>query len=291
MGWAIRYGGAVVDNYVRVAVTGATGFVGRYVVRALRERGDSDIIPVSRSGGVVEGMPSLSIDLADDIGDIFTRIGAPDAVIHCAWSGLPNYRSPHHLETDLEQQSRFLMALSDQGLRRLVGVGTCFEYGMIEGELNEDMQTEPDNPYGIAKDHLNRYLESTLVGSNCHFAWARLFYMFGKEQAPTSLYSLVNAACDRGDDRFPMSGGEQVRDFLPVETVATRLVQLALDTNACGTFNICSGEPQTVRSLVERWFAERKAPVTLELGVYPYPDYEPFAFWGSPQKFAQLFPE
>jgi dTDP-6-deoxy-L-talose 4-dehydrogenase (NAD+) len=36
-----------------------------------------------------------------------------------------------------------------------------------------------------------------------------------------------------------------------------------------------------VRALVERWMAENGWTMRLELGRYPYPDYEPLAFWGD----------
>ena len=49
-----------------------------------------------------------------------------------------------------------------------------------------------------------------------------------------------------------------------------------------GAVNICSGKPISVRRLVEQWLDENNYKIELNLGHYPYPDYEPMAFWGEP---------
>jgi dTDP-6-deoxy-L-talose 4-dehydrogenase (NAD+) len=80
-----------------------------------------------------------------------------------------------------------------------------------------------------------------------------------------------------------MSGGEQLRDYLPVEEVAKRIVNLSIGGDSQGVVNICSGKPISVRNLVEQWLAEQHWKIELNFGYYPYPDYEPMAFWGVDQ--------
>jgi nucleoside-diphosphate-sugar epimerase len=87
-----------------------------------------------------------------------------------------------------------------------------------------------------------------------------------------------------------MSGGEQLRDFLPVARVAEVIVALAIEAHGSGAVNVCSGRPISVRSLVETWLVEREWNMQLELGYYPYPDYEPMAFWGSNSLLKKLLP-
>lgn len=48
-----------------------------------------------------------------------------------------------------------------------------------------------------------------------------------------------------------------------------------------GIMNCCSGRPISVRRLVEEHIARRGTDIGLELGYYPYPEYEPMAFWGD----------
>jgi nucleoside-diphosphate-sugar epimerase len=278
---------------MKVAVTGASGFLGAHVLQALRERTGLQLVTAGRGPLPIERVQPGARHVCFDLGTVesaqaFERLGQPDVLIHLAWSGLPNYQSSHHLEQQLAQQYAFLSGLVNAGLRSLTCTGTCFEYGMQCGEMSEEMPTKPANPYGLAKDALHRRLE--LLRNEQPFAlnWARLFYMYGEGQPASSLYSQFMAAGVRGDKSFGMSGGEQLRDFLPVKRVAELIVALALDAPGAGTVNVCSGRPIAVRTLVEQWRHERGWQMALDLGRYPYPDYEPMAFWGSNARIQRL---
>ncbi|MEQ1697196.1 MAG: NAD(P)-dependent oxidoreductase [Hyphomicrobiaceae bacterium] len=262
---------------MKVAVTGSTGFIGRHVVAALTAAGD-EVIAVGRS---VEGANAVRLDIHDAPADAYARMGSPDAVIHLAWAGLPHYKSLHHFESELPAQYRFLSGLVRSGVKRLVVTGTCFEYGMQSGALSEAMPAVPNNPYGFAKDSLRRQLQYLQAVQPFDLVWARLFYMYGAGQAANSLLPQLEAALERGDASFNMSGGEQLRDYLPVSEIARILVLLAQSERDVGVVNVCSGKPVSVRSLVEGFIAERGATIALNRGHYPYPDYEPMAFWGD----------
>jgi dTDP-6-deoxy-L-talose 4-dehydrogenase (NAD+) len=269
---------------MKIAVTGASGFVGRHVVASLA-CSDNEIIASSRSeiGTLPKGVRHVALDIAEPAG-AFDRLGRPDVVVHLAWAGLPNYRSLHHFETELPTQFRFLRGMVDDGLGRLVVAGTCYEYGMLSGALDEMMVGVPTNPYGHAKLMLLHQLQFLKAQSPFALSWARLFYSWGEGQAPSSLWSQLNAAVARGDARFPMSGGEQIRDFLAVSMLADHLAALARRGGDVGVVNVCSGQPIAVRSLVERWLASNGWSIELTLGHFPYPDYEPLAFWGNNTK-------
>jgi len=217
----------------------------------------------------------------------FDLMGKPDVLIHLAWGGLPNYKSLHHYEEELPAHYRFLKSLVESGLKNLLVTGTCFEYGMQSGPLSEHMEARPNNPYGFAKDMLRRQLEYLQQVTQFNLTWTRLFYLYGEGQAENSLLPQLKRAVERGDRIFKMSDGEQLRDYLPISEVAKLLVSLAMAGRDNGVVNVCSGKPISVRKLVEGWIRENGWSIDLNLGHYPYPDYEPMAFWGNRDKLTQ----
>ena len=88
-----------------------------------------------------------------------------------------------------------------------------------------------------------------------------------------------------------MSGGEQLRDFLAVTDIAKYIEVLARSQRDLGVINICSGEPIAVRDLVEGWIQQNRWNIRINLGHYPYQDYEPMGFWGDNSKLKRTVSE
>jgi nucleoside-diphosphate-sugar epimerase len=274
---------------MRIGVTGATGFIGQNLIPVLLNRGHQ-IVALSRDRAKAENfqwfsqVEFLSGDVHQPDPGTISRLAACDTVIHLAWPGLPNYGELFHIEVNYPAAYLFVKRLIEAGLTSITITGTCFEYGMKNGCLSEDTPTEPVNPYGLAKDILRRSLECLSVKQRFHLQWARLFYLFGRGQSAGSLLSQLDAAIERGETTFRMSAGEQLRDYSSIDEAARKLALLAEQSNASGIFNICSGTPVSVRSLVESRLRHHGASIALELGYYPYSRFEPLAFWGNPQK-------
>jgi dTDP-6-deoxy-L-talose 4-dehydrogenase (NAD+) len=278
---------------MKVLVTGATGFIGRHVVAQLLKRGH-EVIAVARDEAKARNFAwfgrvrFIACDIHEPIERPAERLGQPEAVMHLAWPGLPNYDALFHYEKTLPADYRFLKLLVQGGVGQLLVTGTCVEYGMQSGALTEDLPTMPVSPYARAKDTLRKQLQALQQQQAFTLQWARLFYMHGEGQRPSSLLAQLDRAIDSGQTVFNMSGGEQLRDYLPVDEVAARAVALLEHPGCSGVINICSGEPISVRRLAERHLAHRGASIRLNLGHYPYASDVPMAFWGDASRQAAL---
>jgi nucleoside-diphosphate-sugar epimerase len=274
---------------MKILVTGSTGFIGSHVVPELISQGH-EVTATARNSDHALMLPwfhkvqFVTCDLHCMEQDPVTLFDVPDIIVHLAWPGLPNYKELFHFEANLSADYNFLKAMIEAGTRHILVTGTCFEYGMQNGCLSEDMKTLPSNPYGIAKDTLRKFLRALQQIHPFVMQWLRLFYVYGPGQNPGSLMAQLDRAIDAADPVFRMSGGEQLRDYLPVHEVARRIGFLVGNPKCHGIINCCSGRPVSVRNLVEQRIRERGAKLQLDLGHYPYPDYEPMAFWGSSHK-------
>jgi dTDP-6-deoxy-L-talose 4-dehydrogenase (NAD+) len=279
----------------KVLVTGATGFIGNYVVQQLLQMNVAVIASSANAqkAGTFSWFNSVQyipfqFETFDPIINYYRFFGEPDLIIHLAWEGLPNYKSSFHTDINLPRHVAFLQNLVQHGLTDVAVTGTCFEYGMQEGCLQEDMAVFPANPYALAKNTLREQLQAFQQQYPFSLKWIRLFYMFGKGQNPNSLLSQLDKALAAGEPVFNMSGGEQVRDYLPVEKVAAYIATIALQKQVTGIINCCSGQPVKIKDFVNDYLAQKKQTIALNLGYYPYPDYEPMRFWGDNTKLKNI---
>jgi dTDP-6-deoxy-L-talose 4-dehydrogenase (NAD+) len=254
----------------------------------------AEVIAIVRDKSKLKGTDKVCVvelDISNYHADDYKRIHNPDILIHLAWQGLPSYKSPHHFETELPIQYGFLKGLISSGLPSLVVAGSSLEYGLQNGALSEEIVPCPCTPYGYAKYALSKQLFFLQKDYKFDLTWARLFYMYGDGQPKSSLLPQLEESVIKGEAVFNMSGGEQLRDYLPVDEVAMLIVQLSARGSNSGIVNTCSGKPTSVRNLVEHWLKSHNCNIKLNIGAYPYPDYEPMAFWGDNSKLRSILNE
>jgi nucleoside-diphosphate-sugar epimerase len=278
---------------MKVLVTGATGFVGRHLVEALLGRG-YQVRAVARNVETANAMPwigrveFIAADIHSETLDIAALVQDVDVLAHLAWPGLPNYQALFHIEHNLMADYGFIKAVVEAGIAQVLVTGTCFEYGMKNGPLDEETTPRPSNSYALAKNTLRVFLEQLQNTHPFNLQWVRLFYLYGEGQAPGSLLAALDSAIDASAPVFNMSGGEQLRDYLSIEKAADYLVKIMRQRDFSGVVNCCSGQPIAVRSLVEQRLLLRGASMHLNLGHYPYPSHEAMAFWGGADRLQQL---
>ncbi len=267
----------------KIIVTGATGFIGQNLIPLLIKK-NYEVVAIARNLEKAKQFEWYSqvTFIVHDIykGSIPIEIKKNSGLIHLAWQGLPNYKSSFHLEENLPQNFQFIKSMVESGVRKVLVAGTCFEYGFQEGPLSSTTPAAPSNPYAVAKDTLRQNLEKLREEESYSLIWTRLFYMYGPGQNSKSIIAQLDAAIDDGEEVFNMSGGEQLRDYLPIQSVVEKLLGV-FESEDEGIYNICSGKPISIRKLVEERVKERGSSIKLNLGYYPYADYEPMAFWGQ----------
>jgi nucleoside-diphosphate-sugar epimerase len=229
----------------------------------------------------IDGCEWRRLDMSAPAPAVIEEVASCHSLLHLAWGGLPNYQERRHIAEELPQQRHFISEVCKAGQRSIVVTGTCFEYGLQEGELCEDMSPQPNTSYAVAKDLLRQHCQAIADELNVRLSWPRLFYVYGPGQSAKSLWSQLQAAISRGDTKFPMSAGQQVRDFIRIEEAAGVLARMAIARIDAKVVNVCSGDPATVEQRVRRWLDESGVHMELELGKYPYPSHEPFRFWGA----------
>ncbi len=281
---------------MKILITGATGFIGSHLIHEIIKYKHNIIATGTRPENVLEAdwlkdVDYIQADLNDKNKDWFSYFNRPDILIHLAWQGLPNYKEMFHLDNNLYNNYYFLRNIIDNGLKNVVVAGTCFEYGMQEGALKEDLETKPNNPYALAKDCLRKFLTELQNKKSFDLKWIRLFYVYGKGQNPSSLLSQLDKAISHGETVFNMSEGKQLRDYLPINIMVEYILKISLQNKVSGIVNCCSGKPISIIQLVEDYLYENNKQIKLNLGYYPYPEYEPMKFWGDNKKLNKILNE
>lgn len=258
-----------------VLITGATGFVGRQVLRSLGER-NALVRAVVREGkqgqlanlkGIesIVATPDLFAESANWWENILKGI---DTVIHVAWYAEPGkyLQSTKNLDC-LMGTLQLAKGAKMAGVRRFIGIGTCFEYDLTGGMLSVETPLRPVTPYAGAKAAAFMALSQWLPQQGVEFAWCRLFYLHGEGEDARRLVPFLRSKLKAGEP-VELSNGNQIRDFLDVSNAGRLIVETAL-SNEQGPVDICSGVPVSVRQLAEQIADEYGRRDLLKFGARP----------------------
>lgn len=236
-------------------LTGATGFVGRHVLRLLQSQG-ARLRVVTRTPGALDWPVGTEVIVSEDAfaqpSDWWAdALDGVDAVLHMAWYAKPGVylRSPRNLDC-LRGTLSMAEACASVGVQRFVGVGTCFEYDVRAGHLSTSTPLNPASPYAASKAAAFLFLREYFAERKVSFAWCRLFHLFGEGEHPERLISYVRHQLAHGQP-VELTSGAQIRDYLDVREAAAELVS-HLTGSRQGPINVCSGQGRSVKEMVER---------------------------------------
>lgn len=264
---------------MKIFLTGGTGFVGSHFLQQALAQGH-EVLAQRRPGSqtrVELAQQPQWVDGALD-GDFREHLAGVDVLVHLA-SHTPN--PPYDtldrcLYWNVFASLQLARQAVEQGVRKIIVAGSCFEYGRAAervAALDTDTPLEPTLSYPTSKAAASIAFLGLARELDLQLQLLRIFQVYGEGEQATRLWPSLRAAALAGRD-FPMSLGEQVRDFIAVEEVARQFVQ-ALDFHGCSPgepvlAHVASRQPQTLAAFAQHWWKHWGASGRLLPGAVPY---------------------
>lgn len=259
-------------------ITGGTGFVGSHVVRRLvQERCDVAVLLRSeRNRWRLEDVWAQLTVVPGSLADILSVAPAitafkPDVILHLGWAGANSYRFqnlPEQVFDNVPGSLELIRLAAECEARKFVGMGSVIEYGSTQFPVDEEQPARPHNLYGAAKYAVALMGERLAAVYGMQFAWFRLYWAYGPGDDAARMIPSVIMTLLRGE-KPSVTKGEQYWDYLYIDDLVDAVYRVAVG-DAVGTFNLGSGEPHTVREVVECIRDQIDPSLPIGFGEVPY---------------------
>jgi nucleoside-diphosphate-sugar epimerase len=243
---------------MNAVVTGATGFVGRPLVRRLLGLGGRVTALVRKESPQRLSLPrnerlvvvEANLDDFDQWHALLAGTHA-DVFYHLAWKDVrTGNRNDVMQVTNIEPAVRSVVLAGDLGCSCWIGVGSQAEYGVLNRKISEDDPVNPTTVYGASK--LATCMLSQIAGGQVGIrtVWIRIFSAYGPGDRSKRLLDYVIESLLEGKKPALTAGG-QLWDYVYIDDVVDALIAVALAGSASGIYNVGSGEAKVLRSIVE----------------------------------------
>ena len=271
---------------MKVLVTGAAGYLGQGIVKAIIDSGN-DVIATDKKGDNFDDRATPIICNLFGVEDPYNYFAKPDVLLHLAWrDGFIHY-SDSHIE-DLPKHFKFIKTFAENGCKQIAVLGSMHEIGFFEGSINENTPCHPTTPYGIGKNALRELTQMVCKQNNMVFQWMRGYYIVGNSKFGSSIFSKITAAVEEGKKEFPFTLGQNQYDFLDYPEFCNQVAAVIGQQQEQGIINICSGRPEKLADRVERFIKENRYDIKLVYGAFPDRPYDSKAIWGDSSRIEKI---
>lgn len=262
----------------RVFITGASGFLGSFLVKYLLDAG-VEVAILHRHNSNLWRLAHVMTKLRHIEGDLGNIEGfrgafeafAPDTMFHLAWQGVGNRdrNDSIQIEFNLHASLALVKLAADSGCQAWIGAGSQAEYGPQNKQLDEKAATHPTTLYGAAKLAVYHVADRMAAAAGLRFAWLRIFSLYGpRDNLGWMLPMLINTLLRR--ETPALTAGDQLWDYLYVADAAAAFYLVGNHPEAQGVYNLGSGSAPRLRTVIEkiRDFIDPELP--LGFGEVPY---------------------
>ena len=267
----------------KILITGATGFIGHYLIeRFLAE----EIHPLICGNRITdetaeklrrENLKYFHLDLLnyETAAELLNEI-KPAIIIHLAGATLhddPTGKLCYDL--NFHATENLLATAAKINIRRFILIGTADEYGNQPPPQNEQMSLQPKSDYAKSKAAANAAALEMFRAGEFPAVVLRPFTAFGGGQ-PEKMFLMQAIRAAVSEQSFVMTEGRQKRDFIYAADVADAIFRAARYPNVEGkVINIGSGRAVALRSIARLiWEMTGAPPELLEIGKRPLPSGE-----------------
>ena len=243
---------------MKIFMTGGTGFNGSYLLNELQDQNDEILVltrnkkykPKQKNIVPLYGNLSNVCEFRDEI-----RKFSPDVAVHLAWEGIPYDYGPLISAKNLRNSLDLIVSLSEIGCMKIISTGTCWEYGVEEGKVDEFIEPRPSKPIAIAKNSFYKITNEIAKEKGINFIWTRLFYVYGPGRYKSTLIPSI-AECIFKGKKLDIKTPRNSFDFIYVEDVANAISKIIRMANSSMVYNIGSGRSVSINDIVKMIYEE-----------------------------------